>query len=154
MTLALEFLRAHRVSLSALTDFFSAIKIDDETREFFHPHAFDELQAKKIIADLGPDLYFVALADSKVIAYGILRGWAEGYSIPALGIAVRRDWRGKGIARQLLSFLHFQAHLNGANSVMLKVDQRNSVAKNLYESEGYVFAKDQPGPQLVGYITL
>ena len=72
-----------------------------------------------------------------VIAYGMLRGWHDGYAVPSLGVAVSRMWRRQGYAKTLILFLHHVAESRGAAEVMLHVDGQNHQAQSLYRSLGY-----------------
>lgn len=121
---------------------------------FFHPHGFDGDSARRVVAasEAGPDEYWL-LAVDEVVAYGMLRGWAEGYAVPSLGIAVGPRYRGQGHARAMMEHLHRRARLRGAERVRLKVDCRNTVARRLYESLGYVFQEHSPA-ELLGFVTL
>jgi len=78
-----------------------------------------------------------ALEGGRIIAYGMLRGWSEGYAIPSLGIAVLPECRRRGVARQLMHHLHEVAADRGAASVRLTVYRENRAASLLYESFGY-----------------
>jgi len=99
------------------------------------------------------DLYYIAIANNEVLAYGILRGWDEGHKIPSLGIAVRKDMRGTGLARAMMYFLHAVAKLNGAENIRLKVHKNNKVAKLLYTKLGYEFIGKQ-GDEMIGLLKL
>jgi ribosomal protein S18 acetylase RimI-like enzyme len=75
----------------------------------------------------------------------MLRGWDEGYTTPAVGIAVRPDARGKGFGRTMMAHLHLEAQNRGATRVRLRVNSDNVVARRLYESLGYVYAGEERG---------
>jgi ribosomal protein S18 acetylase RimI-like enzyme len=77
----------------------------------------------------------------------MLRGWDEGYDIPAFGVAVDPDYRRRGIARKLLRHALALARERGSQTVMIKVHGQNPRARELYASEGFVFAEtpDQHG---------
>lgn len=107
--------------------------------EFFHPHAFSAAAAREIIelSTNGVDEYWVGIDGDRVIAYGMLRGWREGYAIPSAGIAIGPADRGLGHSRTMMLHLHDVAKSRGARQVRLKVDRRNGPAIRLYESLGY-----------------
>ena len=73
----------------------------------FHPHAFTREAVEPLAAFGQGDEYHVLTSgrDGPVIAYGMLRGWKEGYTTPSLGIAVDGQWRGQGIGRRLVTHL-------------------------------------------------
>lgn len=87
--------------------------------------------------------WVVTLPSEDVVAYGMLRGWSDGYAVPALGIAVDTFYRRRGLATALMLFLHHRAAERGARQVMLHVDDENSSAKRLYLSMGYRPSEDR-----------
>ena len=107
----------------------------------FHPHAFTHQAVESLAAPGLDDEYHVLTAgrDGPVVAYGMLRGWEEGYTVPSLGIAVDGQWRGQGVGRRLVTHLHVIAAARGAATVRLKVYRSNTAAIALYRSFGYEF---------------
>jgi ribosomal-protein-alanine N-acetyltransferase len=112
----------------------------------FHPHEFTYEFAYDLCTDyVGKDLYYIMLdsdidKDDQIIAYGLLRGWDNGYKIPCLGIYVSKNYRGKGFSKLLMNFLHLAAKNNGAEKIRLKVYKDNVTAVRLYKSFGYEFS--------------
>jgi ribosomal protein S18 acetylase RimI-like enzyme len=127
------------VGPDTLADLFAAI---DSTH--FHPHPLTAAEARRIQAHTGRDLY-VATG----FAYGMLRGWDEGYAVPSLGVAVRRDAYGQGHGRAMMAWLHELAREHGATEVRLRVHPDNVRAIRLYESLGYVDAGEERGERLM-----
>ena len=122
----------------ALNCFFMQLKSNGDDR-YFHPHDLTEGAARSICAYEGQDYYCLMLRFDEVIAYGMLRGWDEGYQVPALGIAVSPEFRGTGAGKTMMAFLHLVARLKKSERVMLKVYKENSEARALFESFGYRF---------------
>ncbi len=148
----LEFLRlapALRPGLIALFDELAG-RGDDH---WFHPHPLTAGEAARVCAYQGRDLYYAAAAGESVLAYGMLRGWDEGYAVPSLGIAVHPAARGHGLARAFMGFLHAAASLRGAERVRLKVYPDNAPARRLYERLGYRLEPAADG-QLLGQLDL
>lgn len=135
-----------------LAEFFQSLREAGDEAEF-HPHPFTAEEAARRCQYTGRDLYYILVDQSQVLAYGMLRGWDEGYEIPSLGIAVHPRQRGKGLGRLLMEFLHAAARHRGARTIRLKVYPRNARAVRLYESLGYVFQREEAG-QLVGFLDL
>jgi ribosomal protein S18 acetylase RimI-like enzyme len=134
----------------ALADFFAAIEPEEH---FFHPHPLTPETAAQLAHYTGDDLYYVAVDGGIVLGYGLLRGWDEGFDVPSLGIAVRREARGTGLATCLMQFLHVAAQRKGATSVRLAVEPDNTGARRLYERLGYVFEETSDG-RAVGRLAL
>lgn len=117
----------------------------------FHPHAFTKEIAHYIAHYMGDDIYLGAYHNHKLIGYGLLRGWAEGYSVPSLGIYLVEEARNIGLSVIFMSELHRFARERGATSIRLKVYPENKKALGLYSRMGYVFSSKDDG-QLIGYV--
>jgi ribosomal protein S18 acetylase RimI-like enzyme len=133
----------------ALAELFAALVAagDDET---FHPHPFTPAAAAERARYEGKDVYAVAVAGGRALAYGMLRGWDEGYEVPSLGIAVHPAARALGLGRALMLYLHVEARRRAAPRIRLKVYPDNERAVALYRSLGYAFAEQLERGQLVG----
>jgi [ribosomal protein S18]-alanine N-acetyltransferase len=127
--------------------------VDARRDRTFHPHPFDAVEAHRRAVYDGLDEYHVALHDGTIVAYGMLRGWDEGYDVPSLGLAVDDAWQRRGIGRRMLVYLHDIARARKASRVRLRVDRDNKAARRLYESIGYEFTEESP-EVLVGVLAL
>jgi ribosomal protein S18 acetylase RimI-like enzyme len=148
----MKFSKIDNTALESLVVFFeelSSSKVDN----FFHPHLFNARIAKQLCNYTGQDEYYVVSYNDKVVGYGFLRGWDDGFEIPGLGIVVSESVRGKGTGFLFMSFLHKIAISKGAQKVRLKVYEENYAALCLYKKIGYTFDSFEDG-QLVGYIDL
>jgi ribosomal protein S18 acetylase RimI-like enzyme len=119
----------------------------------FHPHPLTAEEAARRCRYDGRDLFYVMVDENRVLAYGMLRGWDEGYTVPSLGIAVHPEEQGRGLGRAFMHFLHVAARRRGAERVRLKVYPRNTRALALYRDLGYRFDTYEGG-QLVGTLEL
>lgn len=135
-----------------LAEFFLALHESGADRSF-HPHPFDALEARRRTAYTGNDEYHVATHERTIVAYGMLRGWDDGYEIPSLGIAVHPEWQGRGLGRRMMMHLHDVARARGAIRIRLKVYPGNRAAIQLYENLGYAFTASEGG-QRVGVLSL
>jgi ribosomal-protein-alanine N-acetyltransferase len=115
----------------------------DESAKMFRPHPLTAEHAYSM--SWSRDVYVLAI-DSNVeaLAYGMLRGWDEGFEIPSLGIALCRAARGTGISKLLMQHLHVCARLRGARQIRLSVYPENTAAIRLYQSLGYEFYDEGP----------
>jgi GNAT superfamily N-acetyltransferase len=130
----LEFRVVGPYDAQALAEVFS--DIDDA---FFRPHPFTHGQAQRIANYVGRDVYALLIEGERPVAYGMLRGWDEGHTIPSLGIAVRTDCLGRGLGRMMMAHLHAEAARRGATGIRLRVYPDNVRARRLYESLGYAY---------------
>jgi len=110
-----------------------------ETNDFkfnhFWPHDSDTTYLITLLTS--KDYYAVATLDDEICAYGLLRGWSEGYSFPRLGIGVGNKFRQMGIATFMCNYLHFVAKLRGCDFVQLRVHKDNAIAYAMYRKLGY-----------------
>jgi ribosomal-protein-alanine N-acetyltransferase len=150
--MALEIKQLRLEHRRALADLFLSIAGDGEA--FFHPHPMTIESAHKICGYIGGDLYYGVVDGEDILAYGMLRGWDEGYDVPSLGIAVRANMRGSKLGEMLMHFLHSAARQKGAKFVRLKAHPENAAAVNLYRKIGYEFDSELEPGQLVGKIRL
>jgi ribosomal protein S18 acetylase RimI-like enzyme len=154
---ALEFRRVSHETAGPLAAFFAALMESGDER-FFHPHPLTAAHAHALASYAGRDLYYVALDGGRVLAYGLLRGWDEGYAVPSLGIAIHPESRGSGLARPFMHFLHAAAARRAAPRVRLKVYRENARALALYTALGYDFGgSDATGAgagEIVGTLAL
>lgn len=139
-------------NFDALAKLFAHIA-DDPSAKKFHPHPFDDIQARKIADYQGDDLYLGLFENETLVGYGMLRGFDAGYRIPSLGIYCAPVARGRGLSIKFMTELHKAARELNAPSIRLKVYPDNSAAVNLYQRMGYVFTAEEEG-QLVGYFEL
>jgi ribosomal protein S18 acetylase RimI-like enzyme len=123
-----------------LTELFADI---DET--FFRPHPLTAEEARRLCSYAGRDVFALLLRSGRPVAYGMVRGWDEGYDIPSLGIAVRTDSQGQGYGRLMMSHLQTEAYKRGAKRVRLRVHRDNVRARRLYESMGYEYQGEDRG---------
>ncbi len=105
---------------------------------FLRPHPFTDEAAEQLAAHEGQDVYALLMDDGRPVAYGMLRGWDEGYRIPTLGIGVRTKLQGRGYGRTMMTHLHAIARGRDCPIVRLRVHAENTRALLLYESMGYV----------------
>ncbi|TEB11473.1 ribosomal protein S18-alanine N-acetyltransferase [Pelotomaculum propionicicum] len=80
--------------------------------------------------------YIVAVAGGEVIGYGGM--WFILDEAHITNVAVRRDWRMKGVGRALMLEILRRAILMGINSMTLEVRPSNTAARNLYTSLGFI----------------
>ncbi len=103
----------------------------------FHPHDMTQEGARTVAEYHGSDVYLIGWRGKVPVAYGMLRGWDEGYTVPSLGVAVRTGYRDRGYGRAVMEALHRIARAREAPAVRLRVAPHNHVAKHLYDSLGY-----------------
>ena len=129
-------------------DLLRAVAADPEGR-FFTPHPFTKEVLSALSTEPGRDLYFLMMSGDRAVAYGLLRGWNEGYVVPSLGLVVAPSERGRGLGKLMMDFLHGAARSRGADRVGLRVHTENLRAFRLYRSLGYSFEPPDPSTGLM-----
>ncbi len=128
---------AHQCAIVELLDMYSRDFMGDDQplAQFTRDHLIDGLR-QQVNA-------LILLAYEEQRPVGLLIGF-EGFSTfqaaPLLNIhdiAVTAEFRGKGIGRQLLRETAQIARNRGYSQISLEVRVDNSVAQQLYQSEGY-----------------
>lgn len=136
-----------------LTKFFRDI-CDSDVVKYFHPHPFDGSAAITICESGGGDYYCAAFNGKEICGYGMLRGYAEGYVVPSLGIAIHPEYQGREIGSAVMLHLHGVAVERGASQIRLRVHPDNKAALRLYLKKGYVFTGELDRSELVGIVDL
>jgi [ribosomal protein S18]-alanine N-acetyltransferase len=148
---ALEFRKVSPGLQNPMEVFFNDL-VESGIERYFHPHPLSRSEAERVSRYAGLDLYYVAVVGNRVLGYGLLRGWDEGYAVPSLGIALHPSVQGQGLGRAFMYFLHAAARQRGANKVRLKVYPDNIRGVELYKSLGYAFQEKEEDGQLVGLL--
>jgi GNAT superfamily N-acetyltransferase len=106
-------------------------------REFFEPFPFEAEHLVRRLAGAVDDRYWAVYEGPSIVAFFMLRGWDEGFSVPAYGVLVSSARYGLGLGRFTLEWCRLWCRLNGVPEIMLKVHKRNGVAARLYEKFGF-----------------
>ncbi|MBX3081082.1 MAG: GNAT family N-acetyltransferase [Anaerolineae bacterium] len=105
---------------------------------YFIPFQFDAATLTAILSTAHHDLYMGLWWGEVLIGFFMLRGWDQGYAIPAYGVTIDQRFRNRGLGRLTLELSRSICKLRGAKRLMLKVHPDNAAAKQLYESFGFV----------------
>lgn len=107
-------------------------------RTMFPDYPWSQAQFKEEIAGLGGTRQFIlALNDGSIIGYAGIMVVAAGVPADLLTIAILPDFRGKGLAQEMLAELESWAKGKGATEVILEVDTKNEGAIRLYNFARY-----------------
>ena len=137
---------------AGLADLFRALRESGDDG-LFYPHALTNEVAGRLCRYAGLDQYFVATLEGRIIGYGMLRGWDEGYSVPSLGVAVHPDHRQKGVAESLMRGLIRQARNRSAPHLRMTVADDRARFIRFCARYGFVFSQLSPG-RLLGMLDL
>ena len=115
-----------------------------ETKRNFAPFEFSKTALEEMFDTIKSDIFLgVFNKKNEVLAFGMLRGWDEGYDVPSMGVLVTKDMRGKGIGGQLITQLLKMAKERRSKQVRLSVYEDNKRAMNLYRKHGFVETEKQ-----------
>jgi ribosomal-protein-alanine N-acetyltransferase len=107
-------------------------------RTLFPSYPWSQAQFKDEIAGLGGTRQFIlALNDGSIIGYAGIMVVAAGVPADLLTIAILPDFRGRGLAQEMLTELESWAKAKGATEVILEVDTKNASAIRLYNFARY-----------------
>ncbi len=117
-----------------INEFFDAM--GGETRALFNRRDFNRKGVLKYCAK--PDKtrrYWLALHGEIMIGYVFFLDFNS--SIPALGIAIRDEYRGMRLGRGLIEFAKERIKESGKGGIQLTTHLANIRAQALYEAEGF-----------------
>ena len=138
-----------------LGDFFAALTADADSVRFFHPHPFTQEFAAELCEGVATrkDRYYVACFQGTVIAYMMLRGWDEGYSVPSFGVCTHPALRDVGLGQALLVHALAECQAAGASKLRLTVFKNNERAVHVYTKFGFIF-QEKNEHELIGILDL
>ena len=70
--------------------------------ERFDPFALTDESASRIALHAGGDRHYLCYRRDRPVGFWMLRGWSEGYAVPAFGLLVDHREHGKGIGAWIL----------------------------------------------------
>ena len=127
-----------RVSQEDLEGVYTLLStgLDEVERKYF-PCTIEEVQT---ILNSAKDYAYVITDDcpSNFLAYGHMRTFNGKYETPALGIMVSRYFRGLNLGKILCNYMLCDTYAMGYKDVMLKVNNQNRKALQLYLDLGFV----------------
>ncbi|MEM0174205.1 MAG: GNAT family N-acetyltransferase, partial [Sulfolobaceae archaeon] len=123
------------ISRATEEDLFQIYDIERES--FENPYPFSLLRAYLYISG---NLYLVAKEQDLVLGYiiGVIQFNIRGHIV---SIAVRREWRNKGIGSMLVSELERRFKDFNCRYSYLEVAINNTPAINFYRKMGYIIVK-------------
>lgn len=110
--------------------------LSERTRHFFHPHPFDDENARRICRP--SDAYRIGAFDGgHLVGYAWFDG-ADEEGMAGLGIGVVDDRQGEGVGMALMRRLIDEAKRRDLPGLWLTTLKDNERAQRLYEDLGFV----------------
>lgn len=100
-----------------------------EYARFFYAFSFDADDIARMLAGRGADVYMGLLRGDELAGFFMLRGWNEGYEVPALGTFIAEKHRGLGLMRLTVELTKVICKMRGVSRVMYKSHPDNAPAK-------------------------
>ncbi|MFZ1517640.1 MAG: GNAT family N-acetyltransferase [Ignavibacteriaceae bacterium] len=111
---------------------------DEDYSQYFVPFQFDYDTIKGIFGNAIKDQYYGIFIENNLVGFYMLRGFDEGYDIPSYGVWISKDYSSKGISKLTLQHAISFCKINNVKKLILKVHPENIIAKNIYESFGFI----------------
>ncbi len=89
----------------------------------------------RFLYSISPNMFFKAVCKENVVGYIV--GLARQGFCHLISIAVKREYRGKGIGSRLLKVLETACEREGYKAIVLEVAYHNYVAQKFYLAHGY-----------------
>jgi RimJ/RimL family protein N-acetyltransferase len=105
---------------------------------FFTPFGYDEQSIASVLANRGEDVFMGVYWQEQVAGFFMLRGWDEGYEIPAFGILIDEKYRGDGLEMLSLETTKVICKLRGAPRIMFKMHPENISVKGVARKTGFI----------------
>lgn len=126
-----------------------------EYARFFTPFDFGQESIARILARCKSDVFMGICWQDELAGFFMLRGWDDGYAVPAYGVFIDEKYSGYGLTILSLRAAKTIAKLCRASQMMLKVHPANVRAKRIFERGGFVFTKrDDESDNLIYHFTL
>lgn len=106
--------------------------------QFFRPFNFNQATIYHLLFNAELDVFMGMFWKGRLAGFFMLRGWDEGYEVPAYGALIDEAHSGYGLATLSLRMAKTICKLRRSPKVMLKVHPANTRAKRLFERAGFV----------------
>jgi RimJ/RimL family protein N-acetyltransferase len=104
---------------------------------FFHPFGYDELAVADALARQERDVFMGLFWGEGIVGFFMLRGWNEGYEVPAFGILIDEQYRGCGLEMAALDTAKVICRLRNVSRLMIKMHPDNISAKGVARKTGF-----------------
>lgn len=150
---SIEIKRIDESFSSSLAEMVS--ECSDEYLKYFTPFEFTEKKFREILSIKKQDQYYGVFIDNELSGFYMLRGFDEGYEIPAYGVLIAEKASNYGLGKLTLQHAIAFCKASGIKKIMLKVHPDNLGAKHIYEDIGFTAGgMDEKNKNLIYYKNL
>ncbi len=96
-----------------------------EYLRFFYAFSADESAIAAILSASKMDIYSGVFWKEELAGVYMLRGWDDGYDVPAFGVLIDEKYRGGAFMRLALDTAKLICRLSGAKRLMAKIHPEN-----------------------------
>jgi len=96
-----------------------------EYLRFFYAFNADESAITAILSASKMDIYSGLFWQEELVGVYMLRGWDDGYDVPAFGVLIDEKYRGGAFMRLALDTAKLICRLSGAKRLMAKIHPEN-----------------------------
>lgn len=107
---------------------------------FFSPFGFDVKTITDVLATQRQDVLMGLFWQEQMVGFFMLRGWDNGYDVPAFGILIDEKYKGYGLEMLSLETAKIICRLRGALRMMIKMHPDNISAKGVARKTGFVLS--------------
>jgi len=133
-------LRIHILKPADAPDLNHLLTADEpEYRRYFSPFEPSAESIAAILARAQRDRYWGIRSDAVLVGMFMLRGFDDGYRVPAFGVYISQTCSHKGLGNLALQYALAWCRLNSLDEIMLSVHPDNASARRIYEREGFEF---------------
>lgn len=115
-----------------------------EITKRFHPFPLTPEMAQFICAVPKKDRYYVAYYQGELVGLGMLRGWDEGYDIPAFGAFIDYRHHTKGFGGTIGDHAIAEARRIGSPAVRISGHVSNPVIHHYCSTRGFTLLSKDP----------
>ncbi len=108
-----------------------------EYLKYFTPFEISENGFNTVLSKAVLDRFFGVFVGTSLVGFYMLRGFDEGYKIPAYGVFISKKYAGLGLGSLTIQHAITFCKINKIRRLMLKVYPENVSAKMIYESFGF-----------------
>lgn len=145
MKTAIDILTIKRINSEHSEEIYQLLKeARKEYIKHFTPFKISSLYIHQQLQKSHLDLYFGFYLRQSMIGFYMLRGFDEGFDIPAYGVFISEKYKSLGLGKLSLSHAITLCRINNLKKLMLKVHPENKVARKLYERSGFYLVGTDP----------
>lgn len=133
-----SFIEFQKLKITDLNDLIDLWNNDPQDyNKHFIPFEIKYDNLKSILEKVDKDLFIGIFVNKKIAGFFMLRGFDEGYDIPAYGVWISSKYANKGLAKLTIQYSLSICRLADVKRIMLKFHPENIIAMKMYKNFGF-----------------